>query len=282
MLQGWFYFRKYNKTDHWGLRALVGFVLLCDTVQEALICMAVYRYTVTNYGSFEGLLSIIKPLWIEMFFGAALVFAVQTFYCWRIFVLSHNYIISGVGWLFSLTAIVLIYIFTVQTLEDASAQNMVNQQKLAVAWNSVNAIADVYITIAMIYCLKTCKTTDFQKTTDMINRMIIFTFNTGIPTSLCAILGLAFVNTFSSPFVYLMMYLIMDRFYTNCLLVSLNSRKYIRYAGSKDRMYERIGLNKVGGSTAVYPHSFNHAARRNNTVPIQVDNSYYRDRGVGL
>ncbi|KAJ3987981.1 hypothetical protein F5890DRAFT_623292 [Lentinula detonsa] len=74
----------------------------------------------------------------------------------------------------------------------------------------------------MIWLLQRSKT-GFKNTTDVLNRLIVFTFNTGVP----------------GTFIYIFVYVSMGRFYTNCLLVTLNSRDYIRQ-----------GLSSNGASTS--------------------------------
>jgi hypothetical protein len=47
MLQAWFYFREFSKRDNWAIKGTVSFVLICDSVQMALLAAAVYVYAVT-------------------------------------------------------------------------------------------------------------------------------------------------------------------------------------------------------------------------------------------
>ncbi|KAJ3977037.1 hypothetical protein EV361DRAFT_146939 [Lentinula raphanica] len=69
----------------------------------------------------------------------------------------------------------------------------------------------------MIYLLQRSKT-GFRNTTDVLNRLL-----EGVP----------------GTFIYIFVYVSMGRFYTNCLLVTLNSRDYIRQ-----------GLSSNGASTS--------------------------------
>ncbi|KAF8145799.1 hypothetical protein K438DRAFT_1991476 [Mycena galopus ATCC 62051] len=52
--------------------------------------------------------------------------------------------------------------------------------------NIATAVTDALITSVLIYYLATAKT-GLKRTNDMINCLIAFTFNTGIPTSLCGV-----------------------------------------------------------------------------------------------
>ncbi|EEB87756.1 hypothetical protein MPER_14767, partial [Moniliophthora perniciosa FA553] len=72
MLQGWIYFRKYNYGDHWSVRLLIAFILVCDTIQEAMICEAVYKYAVTMHGDPNAMTHMVKTILIELFFAGAI------------------------------------------------------------------------------------------------------------------------------------------------------------------------------------------------------------------
>ncbi|KAJ8096415.1 hypothetical protein PM082_011578 [Marasmius tenuissimus] len=109
----------------------------------------------------------------------------------------------------------------------------------------MSAATDLAITFAMIGCLHG-KKTGFKKSTDMINRMIIFTFNTGILTSLFSVADVIALNTMPQTFIYMGFFLIRDRFYTNSILVTLNSREYIK-GGTSVQSYsdhETISLGR--------------------------------------
>lgn len=250
-LQGWIYFRKYNKKDPIGTRLLVAFIMVADTIQEAMICEAVYQYAVTMHGDPLAMGHMVKTILIELFFAGAIGFAVQQFYCYRIYRLSNNnFWLAGTVSLLSLASLALIYGYTIVTLGYASLGDLIRQQHWATALNVMSAVTDIAITVAMIGCLNG-KKTGFKKSTDMINRMIIFTFNTGILTSLFSVADVIALNTMPNTFIYMGFFLIRDRFYTNSILVTLNSREYIKGATMESYSdHETISLGRFATQTA--------------------------------
>ncbi|KAJ7215625.1 hypothetical protein C8J57DRAFT_1396718 [Mycena rebaudengoi] len=62
----------------------------------------------------------------------------------------------------------------------------------------------------------------------MINRLMVFTFNTGLPTSICALLVTICVAALPETFLYMFFFLLLGRLYTNSILVTLNCREYIK------------------------------------------------------
>ncbi|KAI3616876.1 hypothetical protein WG66_004209 [Moniliophthora roreri] len=224
-------------------RPLIAFILVCDTIQEAMICEAVYKYAVTMHDDPLAMTRMVKTILIELFFAGAIGFAVQMFYCYRIYRLSENNIyLAGVVCILSLTSLG----YTIVTLNYPSLADLIRQQNWATALNVMSAVTDIVITLAMIWCLHG-KKTGFRKSTDMINRLIIFTFNTGILTSVMSVADVIALNTMPNTFIYMGFFLIRDRFYTNSILVTLNSRDYIRGAVSQSggsEQHESISLGK--------------------------------------
>ncbi|KAF9257589.1 hypothetical protein L218DRAFT_965181 [Marasmius fiardii PR-910] len=280
-LQGWFYFRKYNSRDPLGTRLLIAFIMVADTIQEAMICEAVYKYAVTMHDDPTAMQHMVKTILIELFFAGAIGFAVQQFYVYRIFRLSNNnYFIAGAVSLLSLASLALIWGYTIVTLSYSSLSELIRQAHWATALNVMSAATDLAITVAMIWCLQD-KKTGFKKSTDIINRMIVFTFNTGILTTLLSIADVIALNTMPNTFIYMGFFLIRDRFYTNSILVTLNSREYIK-GGTIASDHETISLGgfsqaSTNGRLRMPPmESQTHTSRE---IAIRIEKSTLHDSG---
>ncbi|KAJ3838648.1 hypothetical protein F5878DRAFT_619006 [Lentinula raphanica] len=238
-MQAWFYYRKYSKRDNWAIQALVAAVIICDTCQIGFLYAAVYNYTVTNQGNPLALAKIDPNLIIELIFSGMIAFLVQHFYCHRIYALSHSWLLAGFVSMTSLGSLVTLYYFIGVVLSQyTELAQLALLDNVSIATNVLGIVSDLAITFLMIYLLQRSKT-GFRNTTDVLNRLIVFTFNTGIPTSLLSILTLILLEGVPGTFIYIFVYVSMGRFYTNCLLVTLNSRDYIRQ-----------GLSSNGASTS--------------------------------
>ncbi|KAG7094380.1 hypothetical protein E1B28_007980 [Marasmius oreades] len=277
-LQGWFYFRKYNSRDPIGTRLLIAFIMVADTVQEAMICEAVYKYAVSMHGDPAAMTHMVKTILIELFFAGAIGFAVQQFYIYRIFRLSNNnYYIAGIVSLLSFVSLALLWGYAIVTLGYSSLGELIRQQDWATALNVMSAVTDLAITVAMIWCLQG-KKTGFRKSTDIINRMIIFTFNTGIVTTVLSIADVITLNTMPETFVYMGFFLIRDRFYTNSILVTLNSREYIK-GSAVSTEHETISLGKFSQTSS---NGRSRAPQETHTrdIAIRIEKSTCHDTGA--
>ncbi|KIK70291.1 hypothetical protein GYMLUDRAFT_255444 [Collybiopsis luxurians FD-317 M1] len=232
-LQGYLYFRKYAENDPWFLRVLVGVILVCDTFQVGILTACVYEYVILNFGNQDILGSLLNTLIIEIFFSDVIAVAVQMFYCWRIWRLSNgNFFMVLPLALLSLAAFGSLLVYSCLALNFETFEELTSLKNLSMSCNILAAASDILISTAMVFLLQSAKTA-YKKTNNMINRLILFAFNTGLPVSFCALWACISINVWPSTFVYMFFFLLQGRLYTNSLLVSLNSREYIKRGSCK-------------------------------------------------
>ncbi|KAJ7644947.1 hypothetical protein FB45DRAFT_899007 [Roridomyces roridus] len=246
-LQAWYYFRSYAKRDPWYIQALVAFVTVCDTAQQAILTACAYTYIVTNFGNPAILDVVVNTLIIEIFFSNFISVAVQLFYCYRVYRLSNrNLIPTTFLSVLSIGSFISLFVYTVKALKITTFAELTTLKTLSMSCNIIAAVTDVLISVVLVYYLYISKT-GMTKTDDMINRLIAFTFNTGMPTSLCAIAACVGINVSPETFIYIFFFLLQGRFYTNTLLVTLNTRDYIRSVVAPGSVQE-FRLENAGGS----------------------------------
>ncbi len=78
------------------------------------------------------------------------------------------------------------------------------------ALNVLSAASDVIIAIVLVHLLRKQRT-GYRKTNSMINRLILFTLNTGGICGLCAILTLVFNIVYPDTYIYMLFYIIVCR-----------------------------------------------------------------------
>ncbi|KAJ3934026.1 MAG: hypothetical protein NXY57DRAFT_1037151 [Lentinula lateritia] len=259
-MQAWFYYRKYSKRDSWTVQTLVAAVIICDTCQIGFLYAAVYNYTVTNQGNPLALTKLDPNLIIELIFSGMIAFLVQHFYCYRIYALSKSWLLSGFVSLTSLGSLDFIGVVLSQYTELAQLALLDN---VSIVTNVLGIVSDFAITFLMIFLLQRSKT-GFKNTTDVLNRLIVFTFNTGQSHLVFSIsnetgtfeywsrhtdftmlhrdfnsvsfhpdkkwVDVRGISAFESKHLIFQFWTV----YTNCLLVTLNSRDYIRQGLNSD------------------------------------------------
>ncbi|KAJ7482997.1 hypothetical protein B0H11DRAFT_2021751 [Mycena galericulata] len=246
-LQAWFYFRTYIKRDSLWIKFLVTFVIVCDTCQQAILTACAYSYLITNFANLAILNHVFSTLIIEIFFSDFIALAVQLFYCYRVYRMSNgNLFVSGFLATLSLGSFVALFVYTVKALKISTYTELATMKALSMSCNIAAAVTDALISTVLVYYLYISKT-GFAKTDDMLNRLIAFTFNTGI-------------NVAPQTFVYIFWFLLQGRFYTNTLLVTLNTRDYIRSVSAPGTIQE-IQLTDASA----------HSPSQGDTIAIRID-----------
>ncbi|KAF7308557.1 hypothetical protein HMN09_00704800 [Mycena chlorophos] len=273
IVQFWIWIRKYHAKDSLALKTLVIAVVICDTCQEALLSHAVYRYLVSSIEQPTILPTVVETLMVELFFSCAIATLVQQFYCWRIYRIGKSVILAGAVSLVSWTSCVVLMIYSAKAVQLKEFSQVIDLEKLSIAANSLSAGTDVVISLTLITLLQTSKT-GFKRSTDLINRLMIFTFNTGLPTSISALLATICIAAFPSTFLYIFFFLLLGRFYTNSLLVTLNSREYIKSASQNSGSRDQYSLEASGRRFAQQQPQ---ATRDPDHITIRIDTDTMQD-----
>ncbi|EJD07972.1 uncharacterized protein FOMMEDRAFT_16510 [Fomitiporia mediterranea MF3/22] len=226
-VQLYYYFNNFPK-DELRLKILVTLVWALDTAHQGLISHSCYLYLVSNYGNPLFLFKIVPTLEVMVLLSAIVCLLVQSFLLYRVFRLSEKNVVLVVA--LSLLAIAQ---FIATTLFFAKGYRLSSFAEVpSIAWlsktaNSLAAATDVSIAITLIFLLHRSRT-GFRRSETMINRLIIFTINTGAVTSVCALFAVLFVSIYPNALIYVAFYVCISRMYSNTLLATLNARKGTR------------------------------------------------------
>ncbi|KIK01962.1 hypothetical protein K443DRAFT_6495 [Laccaria amethystina LaAM-08-1] len=250
-VQAWYYFTHQN--DRWHLKLLVSAVIMFDTIHQALIIhtgvVQVYTYIVSNWGNMAILGELVPTLLIEVLFNGLTAFLVQSFLATRAWHLSNRNI-----WITGLIVFLVLgefgcilgyslYFFphsnsltsrfhpayTAISLQYRTFVELAQLKTLSITVNVLAATGDVLIAGTLCSLLHFSRT-GFHRTDTIINKLIIFSVNTGLLTSLCAIASLVSILAAGQTFIYIAFFFCMGRLYTNSLIATLNARKSIRDA----------------------------------------------------
>ncbi|KAJ6562253.1 hypothetical protein B0H19DRAFT_1375400 [Mycena capillaripes] len=228
LLQCLFYFTRYGR-DPLYLKALVASTVFLDTVHLVLVIHTVYHYLITNYYKNDTLQVMIWSVSLEALPTGITAGLVQSFYAHRIWRMSHHSVV--------LTGLVLLLIvatsgacgtaWVVLALQAGTYERLLRISPLTISINALSTAADVIITATLCFMLQQTRPASLETET-MVNRLILFTINTGLLTSLCAIASLISLIISPKTLVYASFYFCIGRLYSNALLASLNARSVIR------------------------------------------------------
>lgn len=246
-----------------------------DTIYQTLITHTVYIYTISNWGNPKILGRLVWSMLVEVLFNGFTAFLVQSFLAMRIWKFSNRN-----PWLTLLVGLLIagefgcVLSYTVLALRFETFAQLAHLKSLSIIVNALAAAGDVLIAGTLCTILHRSRT-GFHRSDTMINKLILFSVNTGFLTSLCAIASLISIVVAGHTFLYIAFFFCIGRLYSNSLLATLNARKMIR--GAAD------GVHSTSTCENMSLKSFSHnaksktvgvssaAARRQANISIKID-----------
>ncbi|TBU32163.1 hypothetical protein BD311DRAFT_817208 [Dichomitus squalens] len=271
-----YYFTRYPNDPAY-LKLLVAAVTTSDTIHQALITHSVYWYLVTEYGNPKALTMLVKTILVEVVVQGFTGFLVQGFFTMRVWKLSKGklYLVIPVA-VMVLTELGMTLAYGIISLSRLETfADLAQIKSVSACMNVFAAVPDV--TIAAILCTILHRSrTRFSKSNTLINRLIAFSINTGLLTSVCACISLITFFALPNTFVYICFFFLIGRLYSNSLMATLNARKSLRDGSSNEAS---ISLRDVHGTTGTNLAHYNVSRAEGIAIRIDTTKDMKRDPG---
>ncbi|KAJ6609073.1 hypothetical protein B0H10DRAFT_2191417 [Mycena sp. CBHHK59/15] len=227
ILQCLFYFTRYVR-DPLYLKCLVALTVFLDTLHLIFVIHTVYHYLISNYYSQNALQVMIWSVSLEALPTGITAALVQIFYAHRVWKMSQrNMVLTGMVLALILATAGCGTAWVVLALRAQTYEHLLRISPLTISINALSTAADVIITSTLCIILRRTRPASLETET-MINRLILFSINTGLLTSLCAIASLISLIVSPRTLIYASFYFCIGRLYSNSLLATLNARDIIR------------------------------------------------------
>ncbi|KAG6375943.1 hypothetical protein JVT61DRAFT_2815 [Boletus reticuloceps] len=256
-MQTFFYYVRYEN-DPLRTKILVAVLWALNTIHEALCVAGAYKYIMGGIVSpysfvvanpelvVSPALHVLRGPWLR-YQRKVFLFIESTYVCFNIrviFLFTHSSSVSGKNIILPLIWIVLapvelvcctIYVakslyttngvVKVVAISTINSGSFVTQASLAL---SFAAAADVLIAISMTFLLVRQRTaTKFASTAHILQRLIVFSVNTGTWTATFALLTIILLNVFPNNWICTVTMIPLCAVYCNTLLANLNARAYV-------------------------------------------------------
>ncbi|KAJ7918666.1 hypothetical protein B0H13DRAFT_2321223 [Mycena leptocephala] len=199
-LQTFNYYREFPK-DPIGLKGLVGGIWFLELAHTITGWHAMYSVTVTFYGQpqhiFEPPLTLVLPV----LFHGLIALAVQTFFVYRVRVVSGK--------------------ATVYSVDD-------DIQLGRDAVSSLGPGVEITVAASLLYYLWNRRGADFSQTNRILDTIIIWTVESTLITTLSGIIQLILFLTRRNDLSWILLFFIQAKLFSNSLLASLNGRTRFR------------------------------------------------------
>ncbi|KAH8830871.1 hypothetical protein DL96DRAFT_1786822 [Flagelloscypha sp. PMI_526] len=214
-VQAYIYFRQFAK-DPIIMKLLVAVAWLLDLAHTMLACHALYLLTVTWWGQPAKLLE--PPPVYAIFVGSLL----------RIQALSA---LKKLDPLSDTYSYVLTYWATAKAMVVPTLYEFVHDYGWAFKTNFIgDAVVDTFTALALCYFLNKSKKDALKSTSYLVERLQVYTIQTGLLTSIVAILAAVTFQVMEDNGIWMGIYGTLPGWFCNAMLAALNSRRRLREA----------------------------------------------------
>ncbi|KAF8507923.1 hypothetical protein JB92DRAFT_2815042 [Gautieria morchelliformis] len=219
------------------VQVMVGLVWLLETGHTVFTWILLYSYTVTNFGDPSVVFSTPWSLGYSYVFTAALGSIVQTFFAYRIYILTGRRIIPIISWCAAASRLATGTALAILTTSSHGILDFTARFSwLETAHLTVDVATDALITTSLCYHLLR-HTAVSKPTRRVVHRLVLYTVETGLATSTCAVATIICSRVQASNLVGLGFVMIYPRLFANSLLAALNSRQGLRRMASADNSW---------------------------------------------
>lgn len=249
--QSYIYLVTYQKRDKLWMKLFVVFLLLVNVINTALQFAYLYTSLVIHFSDAAYLLNVTMLFAATAALTGIVSGAVQLFFAWRVKILTSNIWMVG---LVVATALAGTVGAIGSSAESVKAGTFVKFQEIkswVILWLVGACVADILITGILVWHLRRHKT-GFQTSDELVDRIIRSTVQTGLITSICAIVDLM-VYLLDPTGLHLLFNFPLSKLYTNTLMSSLNSRggwAYDSSANNHSHSHTTGGIVSTSGGTA--------------------------------
>ncbi|KAI0671632.1 hypothetical protein C8Q78DRAFT_786875 [Trametes maxima] len=241
---GWYY--KHYGHDRKLLQFLVATVWCLDACHLMLYGATMWVYLVDKKFVASGMTNLPWMSNVQILCNAFVVIVVQSFYTFRIMSLSKSLILTAALALFVVADFGLASTLFIESFMIESVNDDINLQAFDVALNAVTAATDLLLSGTLVTLLVRSRTGS-RGSNRLINRLLFYTINTGLLTSVCAVLSLLTVLLLPAASIYVVFYYIGTHLYSISLLSMLNARAGLRTRVSDDPHYTDVATSRLTG-----------------------------------
>jgi len=211
-----------SKSDRLWIKLFVAILLIADTLNTVFNAMYLYDAVIIHFNDPKYLETANWVFATSPALTAIIAAMVQTFFAWRVKALTSNMWFVTAIMFFTLVGLfcglgAAIGVGIVRNFID-----IIKVRVVGIPWLVANSVGDVLITSILVWHLAGLKS-GIAATDNTINRIIRVTVETGMCTSICAVVDLITFLVIPTG-IHLIFNSALSKLYTNSLMSSLNSR----------------------------------------------------------
>ncbi|KAF8448816.1 hypothetical protein L210DRAFT_3523197 [Boletus edulis BED1] len=233
-VQTLFYYTHYQN-DPLRIKTFVGAIWLLDTIHEALSVSGAYKFIMAALEKPSSIADGIPELILQILLTGMVTIITQGYFIYRIYVFSGKSIVVPLMWVpLAIFQLVATIVYVAKALYGAHGIHVTVLTgdffvDVVLSSLSVAAVVDVLTAIFMTFLLvRKRSTAGYSSVAHILQRLIVFTINTGIWTASFALLSVILLRIYPRNLRYVMFAIPICSVYCNTLLANLNVRVYFR------------------------------------------------------
>ncbi|KDR77721.1 hypothetical protein GALMADRAFT_155508 [Galerina marginata CBS 339.88] len=222
MVQCFTYYQTYKK-DRKGLKLLVLYLMLMETFNTIINIGLVFEPLVLKFGNPQAFIVAPKMLILDAISTVFISTPVQFLAAWRIYVISESKVMPLIIGFFGFCSLIGGSTLSIQVSFFREWAGFKIFDRAVIVWLTGSAAADIIITVSLCWTLYRWKT-GMKATDDRVSKIVRLTMQTGLLTTIFALLDLIISLTVHRVLLNFAWDLALSKLYTNSLLSTLNAR----------------------------------------------------------
>ncbi|KAH8826301.1 hypothetical protein DL96DRAFT_1278142 [Flagelloscypha sp. PMI_526] len=226
--QAYYYFVRFGD-DNKFLRLFVFAVWLCEIGHTVGVLHALYEVTVTFFGNPITLVQPPKSLILSLVTGGLSTALVQFFFAWRVYQIVG--LVSLALFCSFLTLILLAGCLgvSITAYHVSSLPLYLNTHEwLFTSLLVIRMANDIIMTAGLCMALAKSRKSARRRTTAIIDRLLLWTLESGVLTAMCAVVVVICFFQSRSTFIWIGVYVVSPKLFSNSFLAILNGRESLR------------------------------------------------------
>ncbi|KAI6026038.1 hypothetical protein EDC04DRAFT_227592 [Pisolithus marmoratus] len=221
IVQTYGYYRRFP-SDPMILRTLVAAVMLLTLAHIVCVVYWTWTMTVTAFGKPDEVTIFTPSRGANLVITPFICYLVQLFFAFRLFKFSGSWLLATICFILGGTSFVGTLVDAARALNRQSmGGNMNAQYWLTILTLVSGATCDLIITAGLVFHLRKQRTlTKISRTIDLLDKLTIWSIETGLVTSINAILVTVFFSVQRTTFIWSALYIILADVYTNTFLAA--------------------------------------------------------------
>ncbi|KAJ3730211.1 hypothetical protein C8R42DRAFT_714917 [Lentinula raphanica] len=233
--QVYIHHKSFPQESIWIKYGLVDFMWIVELGHTICVFHAIYFYTVTHFGDSNDLDILPVSVGAAVVLHGVVLIIVQGFFTYRIALFTGKpYIIPTLSGILIFCQMLAVYTLSAQLILVATKSLQVFMKKwewLMFTVLILRAIADVLISGSLVYHLVRCRHGTFNSTVAVVDKLILWSIETGVVTSMLGFLSIILYLTLRTTFIedaWLSLLMFLPKVFSNAMLANMNSRVELR------------------------------------------------------